>query len=392
MLDEFLDSIGFTEEQIAHIQKIYPSSLYSESSIIYNLKSIYYFFKRNGVTNQDFVSITMTIPNIIMESIENIKIKIQEFNDLGFNKLDFYHMLKAYPYILEIGSNKINNRMDKLQELSFQRNDIISMVVECPFLLKLDPIDLQNRIQFLLDYGYTLSEAHSIIIANPSIFKETTTKLQKNIEFFHKLGFLSSETIKITSILPELLSDTTMFQDKIQTLMRFGYSELDIVQMIKKVPLLLKGCYLERIDKQLTFLPTLGFTREDIVYLTCNNPYLFFYSEDWILQKIQLFGSLGFILEDVLNMVKQNPILLGYSNHAITSKIKFYQSIHLDEILLENSKILLYPLEAIQKRVQFLEKNNTYITNDNYSLLFMSDKDFYKQYHITKEKLLKGEF
>ena len=103
MLDEFLQSIGYQESQITKIHKIYPSHQYSESTLLYNLKNLYQYFSKNGITEKEFIEITITIPNIIMRSIENIKIQIQELNSLGFHKLD----------IIEIsGPNPLRNSKD----------------------------------------------------------------------------------------------------------------------------------------------------------------------------------------------------------------------------------------------------------------------------------------
>ena len=38
MLEEYLDGIGFSDKQIKNIEKIYPLSRYSESTLLFNFK------------------------------------------------------------------------------------------------------------------------------------------------------------------------------------------------------------------------------------------------------------------------------------------------------------------------------------------------------------------
>ena len=44
MLDEYMSSIGFTEDDIDSIQMIFPPRLHSPSTLLYNLKNLHHFF------------------------------------------------------------------------------------------------------------------------------------------------------------------------------------------------------------------------------------------------------------------------------------------------------------------------------------------------------------
>ena len=80
MLDEYMLGIGYSSFEVDTIKNIYPISKYSESTTLYNLKNLYNYLKNNNISNEDFVFITMTVPSVIIESIENIKIKV--FNEV----------------------------------------------------------------------------------------------------------------------------------------------------------------------------------------------------------------------------------------------------------------------------------------------------------------------
>ena len=124
MLEEYMLDIGYSNNQIKIIKNIYPTSLYSCSTILYNLKNLYNYFHKNGINNKEFIYITVTTPNIISESIENIKQKIFELNEFGFNKFESFDIIKNYPYILEISNQKIKNKFDKLTDIGFSKKEI----------------------------------------------------------------------------------------------------------------------------------------------------------------------------------------------------------------------------------------------------------------------------
>ena len=77
MLEEYMLDLGYSTDQIKIIRNTYPKRVYSESTLLFNLKNLYNFLRRNGVLNKEFIKITITTPNIINESIENIKLKIE---------------------------------------------------------------------------------------------------------------------------------------------------------------------------------------------------------------------------------------------------------------------------------------------------------------------------
>ena len=132
MIEEYLQSIGYNDEQILSIRKTFPSFKYSEATILYNFKNMYQYFKKNGIEGEEFIKITMITPNIIMESIENIKNRIQELISLGFRKTDVFQMIQSYPYILGIHTSQIQSKLEDLMKLSFSKNAVITIVSKYP--------------------------------------------------------------------------------------------------------------------------------------------------------------------------------------------------------------------------------------------------------------------
>ena len=49
MLEDYLFGIGFDDSDINTIQKMLPKTMVSESTLLYNIKNLYHYFKRNGI-------------------------------------------------------------------------------------------------------------------------------------------------------------------------------------------------------------------------------------------------------------------------------------------------------------------------------------------------------
>ena len=142
---------------------------------------------------------------------------------------------------------------------------------------------------------------------------------------------------------------------------------------------------------KLDCLLSLGFSKETILLITCNNPYILLYSTESLISKFQSLLELSFSKEEVLSMIKSFPFLFGYDMDTIHNRILFLREIHLDSLIVSNCRILLFCLDLLKARYQFLMKMSLW-KESNYSSLFLSDYDFYKTYQITKDSLLKGEF
>ena len=154
MLEEYMINIGYSDEQRELITNSYPLNTYTESTLLFNVKNIINFFHRNGLTNEDIVNITSTIPNLLVISSENIKNRVKELINIGFNKIEAYKMIKNYPYIIELSFQKIINKFNTYKAIIFD----------------------QGLIQYLWSYVFNDLEH----ISNP-IIKRCIKKVEKNI-------------------------------------------------------------------------------------------------------------------------------------------------------------------------------------------------------------------
>ena len=389
MFDEYLLDIGYSKDQISIIRNFH--SLYSSSTLLYNIKSLYNFFKENNISNTEFINITMTYPAIILESIDNIKLKLYELNTLGFNKLNSINILKTYPYVLEISLDKIRNRLNKFVELGFSKESIINIITNSAYLLRGDFSSYKRRFDYFIEYGYSKKNTLKIFTEISELFDCNITIIKNKINDFKNIGFNDTDIIKITSLLPNLfMVNTNIINDKFKYLIEFGYKDIDITQIIKKIPIILKSIYLENINNKIDNLIKLGFNKDEIILITCNNPYVFLYSEDNITNKFD--SLLDYVVkDDLIKMCSNFPLIFGYCTSNLIEKIEYYNKLKINDSYIDNSKILIYPLELIKARYFFLSKKVN-INKDNYDTLFLEDYKFYKKYKIKTTKLLDGDF
>ena len=64
MLEEYMLDLGYNTDQIKIIQNTYPKRVYSESTLLFNLKNLYNFLRRNGVLNKEFIILIALFPHL----------------------------------------------------------------------------------------------------------------------------------------------------------------------------------------------------------------------------------------------------------------------------------------------------------------------------------------
>ena len=177
-----MEGIGYSQDQIHLIESSYPINRYTESTLLYCMKNLVNYLHRNTFDNQDIIFITTTFPQIISMSIEEIKIKIEEFMNHSISKIHIYHMIKVYPYIIEMSLQRIRNKYQVFEELGFSLKATNSIFIKKPSILNIDPSTIKNRYQFFKDYGYRQNEIHTILEDIPELFLMTSNKILKKLD------------------------------------------------------------------------------------------------------------------------------------------------------------------------------------------------------------------
>ena len=384
MLDEYMKNLGYQEEEMEFILSSYQLSKETESTLLYKIKSLVNYLHRNGLDNAAIINITTTIPNIIVESIENIKVRINELLGFGFNKLEVFKMIENYPYILEMSNQRINNKYQVFDEIGFSKDDCNELFVKKTDILNKDPSSIKKKIEFFLEYGYDKNDIITILREIPILFDMTQLQITKKLEEYKEFGFTEDEIIKITTYLPDLyIYNKEDITSKTKYLTENGYTTKNIINAIKKLPIILKHNNLSKIEENIENLENLGFGISEIVPLTEKNPYILLYSKDMISDNFKCCIKYNLFNNEVIKMMNETPLLLTYNKKELDKRLHYYKDKDLIDIIKNNSNYLLISLELIENR----EK---YIKTKNKADVFLSDKEFYNKYKVNRDDILKG--
>jgi hypothetical protein len=115
--------------------------------------------------------------------------------------------------------------------------------------------------------------------------------------------------------------------------------------------------------------------------MTKSFPQIFGLSIDNMKRKNEDIQALGYSQDDVLNMTKSLPQIFGLSIDNMKQKIDFYDSINMHDLAIINTKQLMQGVALSYARYQFFaHEQGVVIGLDNYSMLFMKQKQFKNKY------------
>ena len=98
--------------------------------------------------------------------------------------------------------------------------------------------------------------------------------------------------------------------------------------------------------------------------------------------------SLGYSREEVIKMTKTLPAIYGLSIENMKQKIEFYDSIGMHKLAIVDAKQLMQSATLSYARYEFYKAKGIEINMFNYKKLFLDQKQFEKQYGVTKQELL----
>ena len=375
--------IGFDKNQISLIRRSCHLSRYNDSDIMYSLKKQFKYFSSNSFSNEEFIKMISTVPNILCTSVENIKTRIKELMNYSFNKIECFETIKRNPYIFSIPTQTIDNKFTFFEEHSFDNLQIKSIIYNMPEILNIDNSIIEKKINSLIKIGYSKKDVTNIICNCPNLINMTLSNIKDNLNILTNLGFNHEEIITISSYLPTILIDSEIFFDKINFIEKYGFNRKTIIDIIKKIPFVLKKDYMESIDNILSFLYESNFSKNETISMIERNVYILVLNIDIIRNNYNYLSKINFSND----CFKLCPLLLTYNLSSLKDKIKFYKKIDVFDILKNNPSYLLYNLDFIKKRYTIISRVNSSNVDD----LFINDYLFFDKYHIEKNDILKEE-
>ena len=245
----------------------------------------------------------------------------------------------------------------------------------------------------LSDFGFNKSQINHVLNSY-SIYKSNKftiyNLINSNNEWFISHGFSKQEIIKMVAIVPSIYAfSSSKIETKYNYFISFGYTEEQTHKIFSRTPQII-GLSIENIESKINNYNKLGIPKEDIIKMSLMFSGFYSISEDNVNNKIKDLINLGFTYEQVIKMIKLFPAILSLSIETIKEKIDFYRELNILDFIIENPKCLMQSFNLSYARYMFylMEKND--VINSNTSRrLFVGDKQFSKQFKVTKKELLK---
>lgn len=157
--------------------------------------------------------------------------------------------------------------------------------------------------------------------------------------------------------------------------------------MTKRAPTIY-GYSIKSMKQKIKDMEELGYSRKEVIEITKALPTIFGLSIENIKQTIKEVEALGYSREEVIKMTIGLPSILGLSIENIKQKIEFYDSIGLHSLVIVAPKSLMQSTKLSYARYMFFKEKGIVIDKTNYNKLFANQKQFEKQYGLTKNEIL----
>lgn len=262
-------------------------------------------------------------------------------NSFGVNNLKEETLLRHIKEILDFFIN-----------YGMTNNQVIRITNTFPYIFVLGGNNISELIYEYREYGYNDEEIIKIIKGFPKIFSYGKENRKNHINYLSAIGFLKNDIIKLTSAFPQIFSiNMNTLNNKINYFVQLGFDIPNIIKMVKSSPEILS------------------------------------YNNDTILKKIENLINLGYIKSEAINITIEFPSLLGLNEKTIEEKITFYKSINLEKAFIQKPKYLMQSIALSYARYNYFKNKDHEINMDNFSLLFLTEKNFYDKYKKTNEEL-----
>ena len=169
-----------------------------------------------------------------------------------------------------------------------------------------------------------------------------------------------------------------------------GYNDQQIQKLLNSRPLnaMNKKTLLHNIERNYEVLYRLGYKQEEIIKMTMNLPAIYGYSKDNIIKKVNGLMELGYTKQEVIQMTTNLSTLLGYNLENTKQKIEYLKEIGLEKAIVSNTIILMQSLELTYAHYEYLKDNDVEMNEKNLKKVFYNNREFERQFGISKEELL----
>ena len=132
---------------------------------------------------------TKGLPSIYSVSIENLKQKIEDMENLGYSREEVIKMTKGLPSIFGYSIENLKQKIEDMENLGYSRAEVIKMTKGLPSIYGLSIENMRQKIEFYDSIGL-----HSLAILAPKCLMQSTKLSYARYMFFKEKSVSIDET------------------------------------------------------------------------------------------------------------------------------------------------------------------------------------------------------
>ncbi|KAL8514067.1 hypothetical protein ACS0TY_013252 [Phlomoides rotata] len=203
-----------------------------------NADSILSFLKESGCSSTQLERIVKCKPRILFHNVDDIKLKIKIFLDLGLSPADVAKMISSNQMILHYrAKSKIIPSLSVLKGL-FGSDDGVARLLRrslWPLCTNLENTLVPN-VEFLKSIGVPMERILFFLYACPRSFLIKPDVMRKSAEKAKEMGFNESSKMFVQALRVITSMSKGMWEVKLQSFQDMGFSESDTLTMFKNFP------------------------------------------------------------------------------------------------------------------------------------------------------------
>ncbi|KAF8019090.1 hypothetical protein BT93_H3843 [Corymbia citriodora subsp. variegata] len=236
-------SLNFSRSQALAVSNRSP---WATSNSLENSRVVIKYFQKLGFSDAQIRSSIIVCPQILFADIEKtLKPKLEFFQGLGLMGADLGKYISKSASVLSVSLNKrLVPNVHILKGVLFDdkdNRDLIVVLRRCKWIVSKDPESvLMHNIAFLESCGVTGYQQRMLLKRQPSLFVAKESRLNDLVSRVLEMGFSLNSGMLVYALYSVSCISVKTLGEKVKLFRDFGFSEEDIILMLRRAPTLLR--------------------------------------------------------------------------------------------------------------------------------------------------------
>ncbi|CAL9060175.1 unnamed protein product [Musa banksii] len=210
------------------------------------------FFKQNGWSDAQVMKLTQKAPKLLRAKVETtLKPRMRSLQDMGFSVAEIVQLVSKWPTIL---FNNIQPNLNFLRSLLGSNERLLKACRRNGFLLNSNlPRKIEPNISLLRECGISNERIALMVVTMPSFVVRKSKFIKEVIEHVEELGVPRDCGMFPHALLVVMNVSRSKCDATFATLKSFGWSQPDIIAILRKSPFVWKLSK-KNVSDKMTFL------------------------------------------------------------------------------------------------------------------------------------------